>query len=446
MIKRSGGFWVTAGLGGCLVVLACIATAVFGLAALSQQGFRVAFPLMPGAGVSNRVVIVGNDRNIYLADPTKRAPEALTTDADGGTTREYDFPTLSPDGGRIAFIGYAGDSSASTATVYSLRIGSKGLTPLFQTDRDYPVYLYWAPDSQYLSFLTQKGDGLALRMALPDKQDSSEEVDTGNPLYWSWSPDSKALLMHVDAESPDERLTILDWPGKSNPQSLSVGPGTYQSPQWSADGSKLVYGTSAGGAQEELNIANAQGQQARSVVTYQGRIAFALSPKGNQVAYTITPNAAQVATFAPLQVINEDGTGGKKLTDEPVLAFFWSPDGKRLAYLVPSLTPDENGKTSERIGVLPQQQGDLYLRWKVIDADGSNPRTLATFLPTEQILYVLPFFDQYARSVTFWSPDSKALVYAARDTADTGTVYVVPVEGGKPNAIGDGLLAFWSWK
>src|SRR5512142_310081 len=110
MIKRSKGFWITAGIGGCAVLLACAATMVLGVSVVSQLRGNVALPALGAASsgsATNRIVVVGNDRNIYLADPSRRAPVPLTTDADKGETREYDFPTWAPDSEHLAFIGYS---------------------------------------------------------------------------------------------------------------------------------------------------------------------------------------------------------------------------------------------------------------------------------------------------------------------------------------------------
>ena len=92
-------------------------------------------------------------------------------------------------------------------------------------------------------------------------------------------------------------------------------------------------------------------------------------------------------------------------------------------------------------------QVQLQLHWKVWDRTTNNSRTVATYVPTLSFLNVIPYFDQYANSSTFWSPDSESLVYTASETSDSGAVYIADIEGtGSPRKIGDGVLAFWSWK
>lgn len=87
------------------------------------------------------------------------------------------------------------------------------------------------------------------------------------------------------------------------------------------------------------------------------------------------------------------------------------------------------------------------LRWKTFSLVDGQVRTLATFQPTDNFISILPFFDQYARSLTFWSPDSKHFVYTQAEGASDGSVWVADLDGGtQPHKVGDGTLAVWSWK
>ena len=74
-------------------------------------------------------------------------------------------------------------------------------------------------------------------------------------------------------------------------------------------------------------------------------------------------------------------------------------------------------------------------------------RTIAVFEPTQDFLQVLPYFDQYARSMTFWSPDSRQFVYTQTDANGAPGVWVADIAGNaNPQRIGDGSIAVWSWK
>jgi hypothetical protein len=72
---------------------------------------------------------------------------------------------------------------------------------------------------------------------------------------------------------------------------------------------------------------------------------------------------------------------------------------------------------------------------------------VAEFQPNQQLLTILPTFDQYHRSATIWSPDSAYLVLSAMTQEGAPGIWVVPASGQlPPRFITPGILAFWSWR
>src|SRR5690606_33840726 len=136
------------------------------------------------------------------------------------------------------------------------------------------------------------------------------------------------------------------------------------------------------------------------------RITFSLSPNGDRVAYAVTPAGVATAAFGPLYVVELENNRTRELSAAPVMAFFWSPDGTKLAYLV----IDESGEV-------------LRLRWQVWD--GTTNKGYAAIVPSRIFLQsYLTFFDQYARSMTIWSPDSTAFAYAALDDTLGNNIWI----------------------
>ena len=153
----------------------------------------------------------------------------------------------------------------------------------------------------------------------------------------------------------------------------------------------------------------------------------------------------------PLSVSDRDGKNMKSLGTDDALAFYWSPDSQQIAYL--SLTvPGAQGcsENCERVPGLaaPLEQGrNLRMRWRLADLASGSARTLATFAPTANFISLLPYFDQYARSLTFWSPDSQHFVFTQREGQQSGSIWIVDrAENSEPRRIADGTLAVWSWK
>ena len=141
--------------------------------------------------------------------------------------------------------------------------------------------------------------------------------------------------------------------------------------------------------------------------------------------------------YRRLRLVYPDGREPITLVEEPLAAFYWSPDGKQIAYIA--------------IDVATRR-----LVWKVVPTSGGEPWELVSFIPSQGMLTAISFFDQYAHSHSFWSPDGESLVFSGQTsrgsqesngaTPDEGSVYVVNTDPGSlPRRIASGALAFWSW-
>ncbi len=125
----------------------------------------------------------------------------------------------------------------------------------------------------------------------------------------------------------------------------------------------------------------------------------------------------------------------------PVVAFFWSPDGKKVAFL----RPDQSGPANRSPEAAPLQQEErVWLRWHIWDGERTYP--LARFSPTESFLLdYLRYFDQYAQSSSLWSPDSQTLLYAGTSEDGRAGIWTLPVaEKSTPQRVARGVLATWS--
>ena len=139
------------------------------------------------------------------------------------------------------------------------------------------------------------------------------------------------------------------------------------------------------------------------------------------------------------------------LARQTVLAYFWSPDGRSIAFITVNGDPQDGGvnalaKTRQltRQTRPAQQLGQGFLTLSVVDVATGEGLRLLDFQPTGVFLtQFLPFFDQYALSHRLWSPDSRALVLPVVE--ETGNwVLVVPAAGGRPFHLAEGDVAFWS--
>ncbi len=131
---------------------------------------------------------------------------------------------------------------------------------------------------------------------------------------------------------------------------------------------------------------------------------------------TAEPTAQEADTGAPLiafhsnrdgnwniYVMNSDGTGQTRLTDNPAADSWpsWSPDGKRIAFISPRDDPD------------PDDDDPI---WEIyaMNADGSGQTRLTN--------------DSAWHSLPRWSPDGRRIAYQSR-TDGNWEVFVVNVDG-----------------
>lgn len=371
----------------------------------------------PPTSPENQLLVVGEDGNLYLVDAASGKRFALTTDA--ALRRQYLQPTWSSDGERIAWARLDGQRSFLEMTRFDGADRSTLNLPFP------PFYIFWSPTGDRLAYLSNwlalDQPSMALRIVELDAGEArARTLAEGQPFYFSWAPDGQQLLAHIGGE----RIELLSLDGAA--QSLQISGGQFPAPQWAADGARLIYAV-ADAAYQRLVVADSNGQELTELTDFPGRISFSLSPDNAQLAYIVTEAAAQMSTLGPLYVVDVETRRTREITTNPVLAFFWSPAGDRLAYLG-----------------LEFVAGRLGLRWYVWDGRTSTP--YASFLPTRTFWEnYLPFFDQYAQSHRVWASDGSAFVFTGTLADGRSGVWVQPITpDAAPVAMGSGVVATWS--
>jgi Tol biopolymer transport system component len=444
-MSQRAPFLFVGGAIGCVVVALCLCVG-------ATAGYSYLSPLLSPTMV-DRIAYVDNSNNIQVVDSSGEHRIALTADATG-TDRVYLFPTWSPDSRRIAFVGVSGQSDSHEAVLYTAPAAGGNRSAVFTSATETPFYLYWAPDSQWIGFLAQGGNSMALMLGRGDGQVNARQLGTGSPFYWAWSPDSQRLFVHVGGSARDARdahLALVQRDSTTASQALKSAPASFEAPQFSPDGAKLLFAGTDGSNGDSLFLADAQGDNTRAIVSYQGNIAFAWSPDGKRIASIVTPDGTGLPNYGPVWVSDADGGHRLKVTDDGAIAFYWSPGSDQVAFLTLAAPSQGQSRLSpsrtQGLSAPRRQTQSLVLRWQLVNVTTKNVSTLISFAPTGDFLSVLPYFDQYARSLTFWSPDGKHFVYTQDGGKGTGSVWVADVTGkAQPNHVGDGTLAAWSWR
>ncbi len=396
----------------------------------------------PGSA-TNRIAVIEAEGTIYTANPDgSDRVDVNTSGAVPGAAL-----TWSPDGSRLAFSLVAEDSSRLITT------GPRGenRVPVFSDQPALaPFYLYWSPDSRRVAFLTPSlQDRMALQVAQATQAGSARIIARGQPNYFSWSPEGERLALHIGGMQGYIGTYAL---ADDAAHKRDADPALFQAPAWSPAGEAYLFARDGAPARDDLVLAH--GDEETVLARFDAGIAFAWSPDGARVAYsTLSPHGPH---YSGLYVLDADGGESRRLVDENHEAFFWSPDGARIAYLTARTGSDVEGRAPKlpgsRAGGLAapraeQSATSITLVWNVVDVASGRTTALASFRPTEHFLAVVPFFDQYAQSITFWSPDSRYLLLAGRPLGRDSAIYRIDTQARSERLarIGPGEFAIWSW-
>ena len=396
---------------------------------------------------SGQIAYVGRDANIYVVDQGGRSPTALTDDAvvpeqEGGRFHVYHLPAWSRDSARLAFVGLSGQGGDATSDLYIADVEVEGAsTSVYRSALELPYFLNWSPDNATVGFLSTSGSNTTQILQTAASGRDRLIVDAGAPYYWSWAPDGSAMIVHTAdpaAQGVRDRVAFLTLHDEVAEVGLDFTAGSFQAPAWSPDGNYILVAESSEDSSTDLVLLDSAGARLRSLAQLDGDVAFAWSFDSQLLAYIAGDGSPEVGTLGPLHVLDLD-TSEEHIESRPVFAFFWSPDGREVAYFVPQRAAGQ-AETEE-------QPSDLILELNVLDVDSGESRVLLTFRPSNQFGEILPVFDQYHQSATIWSPDSNNIVLSFLDSESQPGIAVVAASGSlEPRYLAEGVLAFWSWK
>ena len=193
-----------------------------------------------------------------------------------------------------------------------------------------PIYLYWSPDGEKVGVLASGADGLELQVA--GSGGKAQKVASGSPLYWQWSRDSERLLVHTGVLE-DSEVAFYTLEGRSG-QPLGT-PGLFNAPGLSPSGRYLAYAELDSGATRIVLRGNTKENAAlRREVPYEGFAALSWSPADDRLAI-MNPPAAVRLPYGPVRLLDAETGDLTPLVNTTAIAFFWSPDGKQMAYIAP---------------------------------------------------------------------------------------------------------------
>jgi TolB protein len=382
----------------------------------------LAWFLLRGTVAPIRLVAVGPDKTVRLLG--QDGEHVLASDANDADTLNFAYPAPAPDGRHLAYVTVDDNGAA----IQHLDLVSGERKELYRSKENFPYDLAWSPDGKYLVFLA--GNPLTIQIVPTDGSKSAQQVATGYPSYFAWHPDSSVLLLHVGGHSVEKGQVMVYQAGAEQSSTLLSDPGFFQAPAWALDGQHFFYAAQPPINKPEPAIEDTSSNIVR--VTADGKEPTTLVEEKKAYLWMVrAPTSDQIAYVA--RTIDKPETGVLKLVDgaggaarmlsrseENVTAFFWSPDGTRIAYLT--------------IDSADRQE----LTWHIVDAAGGEARDFEGFQPSRAFAELQIYFDAYTFSFSPWSPDSSRIVYGAEDG-----VYVLDVAAGRATKATDGTIGMW---
>jgi TolB protein len=415
------------------------------VAAATELPASVQATTVPAATV-NRIAMVNANGQIETLSPLGEERRVLTLPSDNTL---FQFPAWAPDGRRLAVAGNRSVGGGIYVFADAARTGTLSERQVYYSSDKIPFYLFWSPDSNHLAFLANHTRStMGLSVVTADGEEASSLLATGAPFYWDWSDDGRQLLIHSNQGRSNNTVALIDLQGQTQAGNL-VTPGIFQAPGIAQGGRYWAFAEAIEGGLSALVVVDTQTGERQSH-ELGGSVALSWSPAQPQVAFT---NGALDAHpyWGPLRVFDVATGETQLLTSQTVLAFFWSPDGRSIAFITLGREEDDGINAaaklrhSSRLAAAPvQQSGRGFLTLSVVDVETGSGLRLLDFEPTVAYLaQFLPFFDQYALSHRVWSPDSSALVLPVREESGN-VILVVPARGGRPYRLAHGDIAFWS--
>jgi serine/threonine protein kinase len=224
---------------------------------------------------------------------------------------------------------------------------------------------------------------------------------------------------------------------------LTTNPGSKSYPNWSPDGSKIIFSADSGDTDNKIDLytINVNGTGLSNILTLPGNeTEAAWSPDGEWIAFT-TDNRSD--GLKQLMIVRPNGTDLRRLsTDKQEFSPEWSPKMDRLIYVLPSASLRYIWMRDPLNDFVDMERDMFFMRLKYVGDPAWSPDALwmayTNIQGRTQDIYmtrILSFGLEVKRltNTTFdsypaWSPDSAWILFQSNRDANM-EIYVMDIDG-----------------